>query len=207
MKLSFVRLLPWLSLVASTTLIRFELGIPVSLVAIVVIVVATGLVVVREIYGRPVAIAVSKSLALDIGGFVAPMLLLTTFYLGASCRWWELALSTALYSLTASLLAKPSHTSVSLNAIAYSIAPTLILAALFGKSSYLYLVPLPSFLGILMYVDVAHFIATYRKRRATFIVGGAGALDALIVGPAVACCVAAMTSSLLRASLISTSLG
>jgi len=180
--------LPWISLSASTAILVSIVNISALLPTLLAITLASTLVAIREVSESPIAIAISKGFAIDIGGFLAP-LVVSSVVAAYSTNYLQLLFATAAYSTIAATIARPSRRSISVNTIAYSVPTTLALLFVMGRSAAL-CIPLASLLGVFLYVDVAYYLALYRDTRRTFIAGGAGALDALVVSPAISTCTA-----------------
>ncbi len=179
-------MIPWISLASASltlcVLLRLSLQLFIAFTLLSLILLA-----IREAYGKPLALGICSGLALDIGGFLSPLMIIIPFL--AYIKAPYVLLATALYSMTAATLAKPSPQSLSLNVIAYSVPPTITSFILLGANS-LSVIPIASFLGVLIYGDLAYYLATYRSLNKTFIVGGAGGLDALVVCPAISTSIA-----------------
>ncbi|NPA96850.1 MAG: DUF1614 domain-containing protein [Crenarchaeota archaeon] len=181
-------ILPWVSLSASLTVLAYTINPPSLPLITAAIICSTVLVALRVSSSIPIAVAVTSSFAVDIGGFIAPLLALSALA-ATSPSYSDLLISTAIYSFIAATIAKPTGRSVSINILAYSIPTTLALLTLLGASAAP-CIPLASFLGVFLYADVAYYLTVYRRSGRSFIAGGAGCLDALVISPAISCCTA-----------------
>ncbi len=189
------RFLPWLSLASSSSLYLLSID-KIGAVTAIGVAVGSALALARELHGSPLAVKIFDGISLDIGGCLAPLaLLLTMATQGFDATAFLLGVAT--YCLAASLLAKPSSSRISINVLAYSIPTTTILTALINDPHLACSLPLANFVGILLYTDIAYYIALYRGRtRRSFIVGGAGCMDALVIAPAICCSLLMLLTSI-----------
>jgi len=191
------RLLPWISLTLASLTYAASIG-RLSILLILFAAIGSTLAIVRELYGAPLAVRLFNSISLDVGGCIAPLVLLSSMALQGFDATAFL-LSTAVYCLAASILARPCTDRISINVLLYAIPTTIPLFLLVGNPINACSLPLSCFVGVLLYTDIAYYLALYRRKSSgTFVVGGAGCLDALVIAPAICCSILIL---LLSASL------